>query len=320
MRSFLAAFGKSAFLAALASVFAVSAFAQISLRKAIDSDADGKADYSIFRPSNNQWYILTSSGGIRVQEFGVANTDFMTPGDFDGDGIGDIAVWRETNGNWYRLNSATTTFTISTWGQPGDEPIARDYDGDGKTDMAVVRRSNGVMTWYLFYSSNNGFEARQFGVSTDFTAPGDYNGDGKFDLAVQRPGAAPTAAGTFYIQTAVSFDTYTFGLSNDLVVPGDWDGDGRTDIAVVREGATTTSNLTWFVRRSSDGQLIQFTWGVTGTDLNVQNDYSGDGKTDFAIWRNTDGKFYIYNPVNGNISVVSWGAPNDLPVASYDTH
>ena len=60
-------------------------------------------------------------------------------------------------------------------------------------------------------------------------------------------------------------------------------------------------------------QLATFTWGVTGTDLNVQNDYDGDGKTDFAVWRNTDGKFYIFNPVTGNISVVSWGAPERLP-------
>lgn len=320
MRSFLAAFGKAAFFTALVSVLALSTLAQLSLRDALDANNDDKADYTIFRPSDNKWYTLNSAGGIRIQEFGVANTDFMTPGDFDGDGIGDLAVWRETNGNWYRINSGLNTFTYSTWGQPGDEPVGRDYDGDGKTDMAVVRRSNGVMTWFLFYSLNNGFDSRQFGVSTDFTAPGDYNGDGKFDLAVQRPGATPTSAATFFIQTAVSFDTYTFGQSSDLVVPGDWDGDGKTDLAVVREGATPTSNLTWFVRSSITGLITQRTWGVSGTDLNVQNDYSGDGKTDFAVWRNTDGKFYVLNDVNGNISVVSWGAPNDFPVGSYDTH
>lgn len=320
MRSFLAAFGKSAFLTALVSVLAISAFAQVSLRDALDSNNDNKADFMIFRPSNNTWYILNSAGGIRQQAFGVANTDFLTPGDYDGDGFGDIAVWRETDGNWYRLLSSTQTFNIHTWGQPGDEPIARDYDGDGKTDMAVVRRSNGIMTWYLFLSLNNGIEVRQFGVSTDFTAPGDYNADGKFDLAVQRPGATPTSLSTFYIQTATSFDVITFGQSTDLVVPGDYDGDGKTDIAVVREGATPDANLTWFYRRSIDGVLVQRVWGVTGTDLNVQNDYDGDGKTEFAVWRNTDGKFYIFNEAAGSISVVSWGAPNDFPIGSYDTH
>lgn len=320
MRSFIAGFGKSVLLAGLVSVLAISSFAQVSLRDAVDSNNDNKADFLIFRPTNNRWYILTSAGGIREQEFGVANTDFMAPGDYDGDGFGDIAVWRETDGNWYRINSATSTFTVNTWGVQGDEPVARDYDGDGKTDLAVVRRSNGVMTWYFFYVGNNGIESRQFGVPTDFTAPGDYNGDLKFDLAVQRPGATPTSPATFYIQTVNSFETIVFGQSNDLVVPGDWDGDGKTDVAVIREGATPTSNLTWFVRRSSNGQMLQRTWGVSGTDLSVQNDYDGDGKTDFAIWRNTDGKFYIYNEVTAGISVVSWGAPNDFPIGSYDTH
>jgi hypothetical protein len=158
------------------------------------------------------------------------------------------------------------------------------------------------------------------GISTDFTAPGDYDGDGKFDMAVQRPGATPTSQSTFYIQTATSYQVIPFGESNDLVVPGDWDGDGKTDIAVVREGSTPTSNLTWYVRQSSNGQMTIFTWGVTGTDLLAQNDYSGDGKTEYAIWRNTNGRFYIFNPVNGNISVINWGEPGDFPVASYDTH
>lgn len=320
MRSFLAAFGKTAIFASFVLVLAIPSFAQLSLRKAVDTDGDGRADYTIFRPSNNNWYTAKSGGGLRQQEFGVANTDFMVPGDYDGDGKGDIAVWRETDGNWFALNSGLNTFTVRTWGIPGDEPVARDYDGDGKTDQAVVRRTNGVMIWYIFSSLTSGYYSREFGVATDFTAPGDYDGDGKFDYAVQRPGATPSAAGTFYIQTATSYQVYTFGLSSDLVVPGDYDGDGSTDIAVVREGATPTSNLTWYVRKSSDGQLIQRSWGVTGTDLNVQNDYDGDGKTDFAIWRNTDGKFYVINDVTGAISVVSWGAPNDFPVASYDTH
>ncbi len=321
MRRLLAAFGKSAFCAALVSVLAFSAVAQVALRDAIDADNDNKADFIVFRPSDSFWYILTSSGQIRSQAFGVHNTDFMVPGDYDGDGIGDIAVWRETTGEWFRVFSSTQTYSSALWGVPGDEPVARDYDGDGKTDLAVVRRSGGVMTWYLFLSADNGIVSRPFGNPTDYTAPGDYNGDGKFDFAVQRPGATPTSAATWYIQTAVSFESYVFGQSNDLIAPGDYDGDGRTDLAIVREGATPTSVLQWIVRRSSDGVVQDpFSWGITGTDLNVQNDYDGDGKTEYAVWRNTDGMFYVFNHVNGAITSVHWGAPNDFPVASYDTH
>lgn len=320
MRSSLAATGKTALFAALMMLLTVPSFGQVSLRKAFDTDGDNKADYFIFRPGNNNWYVMGSTGAIYQQQWGVANEDWMVPGDYDGDGRADVAVWRETTGVWYIIRSSTGTVSAQPWGVPGDEPIARDYDGDGKTDLAVVRRTGGNMIWYFALSLNGNFDARQFGVSTDFTAPGDYNGDGKFDLAVQRPGASPTALATFYIETAAGFQAHVFGQSNDLVAPGDYDGDGKTDVAVVREGATPQAELTWYWRRSIDGVLAGRTWGITGTDLLAQNDYTGDGKTDLAVWRNTDGKFYVWNSTTNSYSEVSWGQPSDFPIASYDTH
>jgi hypothetical protein len=163
----------------------------------------------------------------------------------------------------------------------------------------------------------------QWGLSTDFTAPGDYDGDGKFDLCIQRPGATASSQATFWIFNSSngSATAIGWGLSTDLVVPGDYDGDGRTDIAVIREGPTPTSNLTWYILRSSDGQLAGVQWGLTGSDLAVQNDYDGDGKTDIAVWRDTDGNFYLLTSTGGgNITAVHWGQPSDYPVASYDTH
>ena len=186
---------------------------------------------------------------------------------------------------------------------------ARDYDGDGKTDYAVVRRTNGNMVWYIFRSSDNSYYSYNWGVTTDFVAPGDYDGDGKFDVAVQRPGASATAAGTFYILQSSNNGFYSieFGQSNDLIAPGDYDGDGKTDLAVVREGSTPTSDLTWIVRHSSTGSIVTRTFGVSGTDLNVQNDYDGDGKTDIAIWRNTNGSFYWVPSSTGGMNIMQWG-------------
>ncbi|CAN5366515.1 hypothetical protein BH10ACI2_BH10ACI2_17660 [soil metagenome] len=311
-------------LLSIATLFLIlPVFPQASLRKAMDFNGDGKADFSIFRPSDNNWYILKSGGGgVAVSKFGLASEDYMAPGDFDGDGKADVSIWRDASGTWWRLNSATNTVTITQWGQTGDEPVARDYDGDGKTDNAVVRRSNGQMVWFVLRSSDNGVTALQWGLSTDYTAPGDYNGDGKFDFSIQRPGATPTSQAYFYTCTNDTFQVtiLPWGLSNDLVVPGDYDGDGKTDYAVVREGATPTDQLQWYIIRSSNGTPLIASFGVTGTDLNAQSDYDGDGKTDLAVWRDTTGTFFYVKSSDGAFTAAQWGSPNDYPVASYDTH
>ncbi len=315
--------GKISVIFACVLLLATGASAQVSLRSAVDTDKDGKADFTIVRPSNNGWYTYRSGGGFAIQQFGVANTDTPAPGDYDGDGKADLSVYRDTDGIWYRINSSDGTFVGVKFGITGDEPVARDYDGDGTTDIAVVRRSNGYMVWYIL-GSLDGFSATQFGLSGDFTAPGDYDGDKKFDLAIQRPGATPTSQANFYIlkSTDKSFYVVPWGYSKDFVAPGDYDGDGKTDIAVVREGVKTTDNMVWYALRSTDGSLLALQFGLSDQDIICQNDYDGDGKTDPAVWRNTTGMFYYLGSNNGfsGLSAVQWGSPNDFPVAGYDTH
>ncbi len=317
------AFARTVSLFSLICMLGISGLGQVALREALDFDADGRADYSVFRPDTGVWYVYGTTGNyILGQPWGIASEDRLTPGDYDGDNRADLAVWRDSEGVWYIINSSTFTFSFATWGVTGDEPVARDYDGDGKTDLAIVRRSPGLMTWWV-YKSTGGFFSAAWGIDSDFAVPGDYDGDGSFDLAVQRTGPTLSSPATFYIYgSTAGYFGVPWGISSDFAVPGDYDGDGKTDVAIVREGATATDPILWAIYRS-DGQgsgVIIASFGITGDDYTAQGYYDADNKTDIAIWRQSTGTFWILNSTNFSVTGANWGVSGDLPIATYDTH
>ncbi len=226
-----------------------------------DYDADGKADFAVFRPSLNAWYILQSSNGtIVIATFGLPG-DKLTPADYDGDGKDDIAVFRPSTGVWYVSKSSDGQFIISQFGLNGDVPVPADYDGDGKDDIAVWRPSTGV--WYVIRSSDSGFNILAFGLDGDKPVPGDYDGDGKSDHVVYRP-----SDGTWYLlRSTLGFTSLRFGLSNDRPLQGDFDGDGKRDIAVFRANENS-----WYYLSSLNGSL-GFSFFGAATDTAVPSIY-----------------------------------------------
>lgn len=265
-------------------------------------DGDGKADISVFRPSNGIWYSLNSTNGSFVgTQFGTSS-DKIVPGDYDGDGKTDQAVFRPSNGVWY-LNRSTTGFTGIQFGSSGDVPAVGDYTGDGKFDLAVFRPSNGV--WYIYNIASGAVTSQQFGISTDVIAQADYDGDGKTDIGVYRK-----SNGTWYSLRSSngSFSAVQFGISNDSPVQGDYDGDGKADVAVYR-GSTGF----WYILKSSGGVTsTQFGVSTVPNDLPVPADYDGDGLYDIAVYRS--GVWYVLNSSNNSVSGVAFGTSEDLAI------
>jgi uncharacterized delta-60 repeat protein len=264
-----------------------------------DFDGDGRADVGIVRPTSGDWYILPSTGGTMIQNFGL-NGDISAPADYDGDGKTDLGMFRPSTGTFWYKSSISGAFTPVQWGAAGDVPRPSDFDADGKADFVVYRPATG--SWYRL--SATGVQSNvNFGIPTDLPVIGDFDGDRKADPAIFRP-----STGTWWYRASTNGTQVPvqWRMAGDIPAPGDYDGDGRTDLAIYRP-----STGSWYILGSQVG-FFGAGFGLPG-DRPVPADYDGDGKADIAGFRPSTGGWYILQSTSGFV-VYQWGLGTDVAI------
>lgn len=174
--------------------------------------------------------------------------------------------------------------------------------------------------FYVNIHTNNfpGGEIRgQVKISTTIF---DLDGDGTTDITVFRQ-----SANSFYTQSSLNgtFKQNTFGSGAGdfwLNNTSDFDGDGRGDPLLLSVDAAGV--LSWSILQTGTNTIRVVRWGdftgATGDTL-APADYDGDGKQDVAIFRRSNGIWYIIDSSTGNPRYENWGAVNDFPTpADYD--
>ncbi|MCD9187985.1 MAG: FG-GAP-like repeat-containing protein [Pyrinomonadaceae bacterium] len=271
--------------------------------------------------------VTTSAGCFWTA---VSNADWATiisGGSGTGNGVVKVSVGLNTTtqqrSTTLLIGGKTVNITqASGIGVP--RRVKFDVDNDGRADIGIIRYVSNLEAIFYTLRSTSGFTYSELlftqiaNTATIKSAPADYDGDGTMDTGLWYSDAQNR--GYFRINSQLILGDVQFGSAGDVPLPTDWDGDGRADLAVYRAGTVSSPQSYFYYRPSSVSNVnfIEVPWGMAG-DKPVMGDFDGDGKTDAAVFRPSNGTWYVLKSSDGQLFASNFGISTDKPVAAdYD--
>ena len=116
---------------------------------------------------------------------------------------------------------------------------------------------------------------------------------------------------------ALTFSTLIGGRGNDngLGIVAD----NNNNAFVTGLGTTAFYTTDKAFQRTVNGGADAFVAKINTSAVKAKSDFDGDGKTDYAVWRPSDGVWYILQSSDSGIRYIKFGQSGDIPVpGDYD--
>ena len=282
-----------------------------------DFDGDGKLDIAFFGlvGSDRQLRVLKNlgNGSFMLGNAMPATATGIDVADLNIDGRADIVG--RGNGAYVIYSGQTDgTFTSATYpalnGQSGVPNLRiADFSGDGRLDLINVRTQD----YEVFINNPAGGFTTSFyprRLRTDSLVAyqfEDFSGDSKADM-IDLSHNTKNVFGEEVVTVQANVCEprgHTRGLN--------FDSNGPLDFALWNpsSGEWKSVNGDW----PSTGVITtkSFMWGASG-DVPAPGDFDGDGLTDYAVYRNSEGNWYVYQSGTASWLVFRFGLPGDIPI------
>ena len=292
-----------------------------------DLNGDGINDIAFSR--DGDLTIMTGSQGPTFTEtysnFSFRNNSRST--DFNGDSKKDFVGTSVGSNPSTRIikiaiNAGNNTFSTSELEIPSyyyDAAKYGDFNGDGLQDLLFSAGNKNLLLKNL---GNNNFLSQEFRSAIGESISDRVDLDAKVDtISLRRRYLNPmveSEGGQRLAFTSVAFNKNVCDPVGQTKIV-DFDGDGTIDRAFWNPTTGYWRRYTP-VSQFGDYQQVFFQFGSGSFgDVPVQNDYDGDGRTDYAVYRRSTGTWYVHRSSDQQYTIFRFGIAEDKPVAAdYD--